>query len=67
MYKPRTRAICRECGREMMRGQVVRHWQKEHKELFYKKGEEMPGGWGAIDLGGGQMWRFLADCLPGEV
>jgi len=65
-YKPRTRAICRKCGKEMMRNQVINHWLKEHKKEFYEIGESIPGGWGGIEMRG-KIWIFLADALPGEV
>jgi len=64
-YKPRTRAICKACGKEMNRNQVVRHNYKEHPEAI-DANRERHIKWGGLGLYGHQ-WTHLADSLPGEV
>lgn len=69
MKKPRpnkgTKAICKTCGKEMMRNQVVRHNWKEHPEAI-KANRESMAEHGGLGLEGHQWWQ-LADPLPGDV
>lgn len=65
--KPRaTRAICKLCGKEMGRNQVIKHWEQEHpKELSEKRSQ--PGGLWGSGRDFKEKWYFLAEHLPGEV
>lgn len=60
-----TKAICKACGKEMMRNQVVRHNRKEHPEAI-KANKERYAKYGGLGLEG-HLWFHLADTLPGDL
>ena len=64
--KPSRMCLCRECGEEMGRGVIEKHYREAHPERYAEKAREP--GFGAQGLGAGETrWWMFGKPREGEV